>query len=116
MADQRETNPKSTLLSSAEFLNCLKPEIDIRPYEGQAKAGFKIGDLERTGRVDQVEPELWIVGNDPECFNDIEFIEITAGKMAELLKPYKADCLFAPATRAMFTAFKTAELLGHRQI
>jgi adenine/guanine phosphoribosyltransferase-like PRPP-binding protein len=77
---------------------------------------FEIGGLVRTGRVDQVEPELWIVGNDPECFNDIRFIEKTAEKMAELLRPYKVDCLFAPVTRAMMIAFKTAELLGHRQI
>lgn len=94
----------------------LNPEIDIRPYIGQTTAEFKIGGLERTGRVDQVEPELWIVGNDPECFNDIRFIENTAEKIAELLRPYNVDCLFAPVTRAMMTAFKTAELLGHRQI
>ena len=91
-------------------------EIDIRPYEGQKAAEFEIGGVKRTGRVDQVEPDLWIVGNDPECFNDIAFIEQTSEKMAELLRPYNVDCLFAPATRAIMTAFKTAELLGHSQI
>ena len=92
------------------------PEIDIRHYNGQATATFHIGQLERTGRVDQVEPELWIVGNDPECFNDIRCIEQTAEKMAELLRPHEVDCLFAPATRSLMTAFRTAELLGHEQI
>jgi hypothetical protein len=40
------------------------PEIDIRRYEGQKRASFKVGNLQREGRVDQVEQELWIVGND----------------------------------------------------
>lgn len=91
-------------------------EIDIRRYEGQKRASFKVGNLQREGRVDQVEPELWIVGNDPECFNDVEFIKKVSEMMADALFPYAPDYLLAPATRALMTAYKTAELLGHSQI
>jgi len=92
------------------------PEIDIRRYEGQKRASFTVGNLQREGRVDQVEQELWIVGNDPECFNDVEFIKKVSEMMADALWLYETDCLFAPATRAIMTAYKTAELLGHSQI
>lgn len=91
-------------------------EIDIRQYEGQKRASFNIGNLQREGRVDQVEPELWIVSNDPECFNDVEFIKKMSEQMADALFPYAPNCLLAPATRALMTAYKTAELLGHTQI
>jgi len=94
----------------------LNPEIDIRRYEGQKRASFKVGNLQREGRVDQVEQELWIVGNDPECFNDVEFIKKVSEMMADALWLYETDCLFAPATRAIMTVYKTAELLGHSQI
>lgn len=93
-----------------------KLEIDIREYEGQKRASFTIGNLQREGRVDQVDPELWIVSNDPECFNDVEFIKKTSEMMADALWPYEPDCLFVPVTRAIMTAYKTAELLGHTQI
>jgi len=92
------------------------PEIDIRRYEGQKRASFTVGDLHREGRVDQVEPKLWIVCNDPECFHDVEFIKRVSEMMADALYPYAPDCLLAPATRALMTAYKTAELLGHNQI
>lgn len=94
----------------------LEPDIDIRAYEGQKTAEFKLDGLCRVGRVDQVEDELWIISNDPECFSHIPTIEHVAKAMAEILEPFGADCLMAAATRAIITAYKVAEILGHENL
>lgn len=90
--------------------------VDIKPYNGEKFATFVVGKNRRKGRVDQVGPEEWIVGNDPECFNDTRFIWETAGMMADTLRSFEVDCILAPTTRALMTAFATASLLDHGQV
>jgi adenine/guanine phosphoribosyltransferase-like PRPP-binding protein len=89
-----------------------KVEIDIRRYQGQREASFNIGDLKRRGRVDKIDPELWIVSNDPECFNDVPCIVRSANMLADKLRPYDLDCLLMPETRALMTGIEIARVLG----
>ena len=59
--------------------------VDIREYVGQKEVEIEVVGLRRACRVDQVEPELWIVGNDHLCYGcDVEFTKKAAKKYKKL--------------------------------
>jgi adenine phosphoribosyltransferase len=90
----------------------VKVEIDIRHYEGQTSDVIKIGKVVRSGRIDLVEPDLWIVGNDHLCYGaDREVTEEIADMMAERLKPYGVECILAAVAKPVAMAYETSKRL-----
>lgn len=94
-----------------------RPEIDIRPYQGQKSEEIVVGDLYRSGRINSVEPELWIVGNDHLSYGvDVEFTQKVAGMMAEKLKVFNPECIFTAASKPIPMAYEMAKMLGHKYV
>lgn len=91
--------------------------IDIRPYQGQTSEPIVVGSLAREGRINQVEPDLWIVGNDHLSYStDVEFTREVARMMADELRGFDADIILTAASKPLAMAYEIAKLLGHEYV
>ena len=86
--------------------------VDIREYVGQKEVEIEVVGLRRACRVDQVEPELWIVGNDHLCYGcDVEFTKKAAKKMAVRLRAFRPEYILTAAAKSLALAYELAKIL-----
>lgn len=116
MRDKKNLQVPILITNNKRTLNIKPVMIDIRSYNGEKKFEFMVGSKKRTGRIDSIGKGIYIVGNDPECFNDVRFIEYSAKLMAKILKPYHLDCLLMPVTRSLMTGIEVARNLKLKEI
>jgi adenine phosphoribosyltransferase len=99
-------------------LNRLTDFVKVLPYdESLLNVKIRTAGLSRTCPLVHVDDELWVVENEHLCYGaDIQFTKAVGKCMAEMIEPFKPDCIITAASKSIGMAYEMSKFLGHERL
>ena len=89
-------------------------DLSVRLYKEEKKYTTKIGDIERTLPIVEIDENMWIASNASVTLGDVEFAERIASMIASKYK--NVDVILTSEAKAIGIAYSIARNLGVRKI